>query len=325
MNNEIIVSVYCLAYNHENYITQTLEGFINQKTNFKFEVFVHDDASTDNTKKIIMDYAERYPDVIKPILQKENQYSKGIDIKNVYIIPHMKGKYIAVCEGDDFWCNTHKLQKQVDFLETHPDYSACVHNTQKMLDGKLIKDFFNSSFKNKTLSVKDVILSGAHEFHLSSVMYRRNLLFSDKAVELFKEKISVGDYPLSILLSISGKIYYFNDIMSVYRVSSTNSWTQRIKKNNAQFIELKNECINILNKANVLSNYIFDKQIKVAILCQKYEQEKMQNQKINLFKYRTVIFRKIRRKVKLLIYSFFYTFKNRKTSTQITTNEKKDI
>lgn len=325
MNNEIIVSVYCLAYNHENYITQTLEGFINQKTNFKFEVFVHDDASTDNTKKIIMDYAERYPDVIKPILQKENQYSKGIDIKNVYIIPHMKGKYIAVCEGDDFWCNTHKLQKQVDFLETHPDYSACVHNTQKMLDGKLIKDFFNSSFKNKTLSVKDVILSGAHEFHLSSVMYRRNLLFSDKAVELFKEKISVGDYPLSILLSISGKIYYFNDIMSVYRVSSTNSWTQRIKKNNAQFIELKNECINILNKANVLSNYIFDKQIKVAILCQKYEQENVQNQKINLFKYRTVIFRKIRRKVKLLIYSFFYTFKNRKTSTQITTNEKKDI
>ena len=163
MNNEIVVSVYCLAYNHEEYITQTLEGFVNQKTNFKFEVFVHDDASTDNTKEIILSYAERYPDIIKPILQSENQYSKGIDIKNAYIIPRMKGKYIAVCEGDDFWCNPHKLQKQVEFLDAHPDYSACVHNTQKMLDGKLIKDFFNSSLRNKTLSVKDVILSGAHE------------------------------------------------------------------------------------------------------------------------------------------------------------------
>lgn len=117
MSNEVVVSAYCLAYNHEKYIKSALEGFVSQKTDFKYEVFVHDDASTDKTADIINQYAKRYPNIIKPILQKENQYSKGVDISQEIIFPRMKGKYVAICEGDDYWCDNNKLQKQVDFLE----------------------------------------------------------------------------------------------------------------------------------------------------------------------------------------------------------------
>ena len=117
MSNEVVVSAYCLAYNHEKYIKSASEGFVSQKTDFKYEVFVHDDASTDKTADIINQYAKRYPNIIKPILQKENQYSKGVDISQEIIFPRMKGKYVAICEGDDYWCDNNKLQKQVNSLQ----------------------------------------------------------------------------------------------------------------------------------------------------------------------------------------------------------------
>lgn len=129
MNDKILVSIYCMAYNHEKYIRQTLEGFVNQKTNFKFEVIIHDDASKDHTAEIIKEYERRYPNIIYPIFQKENQYSQKKPIISTFICPKIRGKYIAVCEGDDYWCDMNKLQKQVDFLENNPQYVACVHNT----------------------------------------------------------------------------------------------------------------------------------------------------------------------------------------------------
>ena len=136
-----LVSVYCLAYNHEKYIRETLEGFMRQKTDFSYEVIVHDDASTDGTANIIREYAEKYPEIIKPIIQTENQYSKGLLIFHSFIYPHIRGKYLAVCEGDDYWCDEYKLQKQVDWMEAHPDYSLCAHNS------KIIKSSFNIMIK----------------------------------------------------------------------------------------------------------------------------------------------------------------------------------
>ena len=129
--NDIKVSVYCLAYNHEKFIRNTLDGFVSQKTNFKYEVIIHDDASTDNTTNIIREYEEKYPDIIKPIYQTENQYSKGIGIIPNYIVPRIRGKYVAACEGDDYWCDDYKLQKQFDYMEKHSECSMCVHNTIK--------------------------------------------------------------------------------------------------------------------------------------------------------------------------------------------------
>ena len=103
MENEIMVSICCLAYNHEKYIRKTLEGFVNQKTNFNYEILIHDDCSTDNTVNIVEEYRKKYPKLIKPIYQKENQHSKGIKISNVYQFPRAQGKYIAMCEGDDYY------------------------------------------------------------------------------------------------------------------------------------------------------------------------------------------------------------------------------
>lgn len=123
----VIVSIRCLAYNHEPYIRECLEGFVMQQTNFRFEAIVHDDASTDGTADIIREYAEKYPDIIKPIFETENQYSKHDGSLGRIMRVACTGKYIAMCEGDDYWTDPLKLQKQVDFMEEHEDYSLCCH------------------------------------------------------------------------------------------------------------------------------------------------------------------------------------------------------
>ena len=120
-----LVTIRCITYNHEPYIRQCLEGFVMQKTNFLFEAIVHDDASTDGTAAIIREYAEKYPDIIKPIYETENQYSKRNGSLTRIMDAHMRGKYIAICEGDDYWIDPLKLQKQVDFMEGHPECGLC--------------------------------------------------------------------------------------------------------------------------------------------------------------------------------------------------------
>ena len=128
-----IVTVWCLAYNQKDFIRDALEGFVMQKTTFPFEVIVHDDASTDGTTAIVQEYARRYPDIIKPVIETENQWQKG-GLKHIIHIMNEKyrnGKYIAFCEGDDYWTAPHKLQQQVDFLESHAEYSMCFHSAKK--------------------------------------------------------------------------------------------------------------------------------------------------------------------------------------------------
>ena len=121
-NEPLMVTILCLVYNHESYIRQCLEGFVMQKTNFRFEAIVHDDASTDGTAAIIREYAEKYPDIIKPMCETEKQDSKGDGALGRIMTAHTHGKYVAICEGDDYWIDPLKLQRQVDFLEGYPEY-----------------------------------------------------------------------------------------------------------------------------------------------------------------------------------------------------------
>ena len=121
------LSIICLAYNQVRFIKDALEGFVMQKTNFPFEVIIHDDASTDGTTEIIKEYEHKYPNIIKPIYQTENQWRKAKTMSKTFIYPHIKGEYVAFCEGDDYWTDENKLQKQVDFLDSHPDYTICFH------------------------------------------------------------------------------------------------------------------------------------------------------------------------------------------------------
>ena len=135
MAEEPLVSIFCLTYNHASYIRQCLDGFLMQKATFAYEVIINDDASTDGTTEIIREYEEKYPDIIKPIYHEENLYSKGErGFWNRYCLPKSKGKYIALCEGDDYWIDPLKLQKQVDFLEGHPEYSMCFHKAKVIYD-----------------------------------------------------------------------------------------------------------------------------------------------------------------------------------------------
>lgn len=133
-NSRTTVVIQCLVYNHKPYLRQCLDGFIMQKTNFKFVAVVHDDCSTDGSQEIIREYEEKYPDIIKPIYEIENQYSKrdGSLMRIVNkALNAIEAKYLAFCEGDDYWIDSLKLQKQVDFLDSHADIGLCYTDYKK--------------------------------------------------------------------------------------------------------------------------------------------------------------------------------------------------
>lgn len=266
--NDIKVTIYCLAYNHEKYIRNTLEGFVNQKTDFEYCVLVHDDASTDGTKAVINEYYQKYPDIITPIYQDSNQYSKGVDIYSRTISPLIQSKYVAVCEGDDYWTDDRKLQMQFDYMENHCECSLCVHNT-KMIneDGSSRDTYFNQCKESQDYSAQDIIeATGGGLFHTSSFFYR--YVDREKMTDAFQID-GVGDYPLAIFLSTLGYVHYFPEVMSCYRVGSVNSWVQRTMGNRNSAITFNKNAINALHKMDVETKGIYKKSFSAAIL--KYE------------------------------------------------------
>lgn len=231
MEEEYLVSILCTAYNHEKYIRQTLESFLAQKTNFKYEIIVHDDASEDNTYEIIREVASEHPDIIYPVYRKENQYKHNPDILSM-LVPKARGKYIAICEGDDYWTDPEKLQIQVDWLEANPDYSACVHNSIKLSCADGEKKLYNSvSTEDSDFGFKDIVGKIGSVFHYSSIVGRKVLF--ENLPDFYQESIKyrIGDHPLAIWLSLNGKIRYFNRIMSVYRLFSTPmAWSSKTQE-----------------------------------------------------------------------------------------------
>ena len=234
MEEKYLVSILCTAYNHEKYIRQTLESFLSQKTNFKYEIIVHDDASEDKTPEIIRELAAEHADIICPIYQKENQYKNDPDMLSL-LVPKARGKYIAICEGDDYWTDPGKLQMQVDWLETHPDYSACVHNSIKHWCSDGEESLYNTvCTEDSDLGFKDIVGKVGSVFHYSSIV-GRTVLF-EKLPDFYETSIKyrIGDHPLAIWLSLNGKIRYFNKAMSLYRLFSIplawSSQTQEISR-----------------------------------------------------------------------------------------------
>lgn len=252
------VSVYCLVFNHGKYLRSALDGFIRQKVNFPFEVIVHDDCSTDNSASIINEYAIKYPNIIRPIYQKENQYSKGINIKHTFIAPLVKGDYVAVCEGDDYWCDDLKLQKQVDFLDNHPEYIACVHDTlqKNQNDGSSFRmlDFG----EDRDITLEDILKGRC--YHTSSVLYRTQMIFS--CPPFYKAAKAFGDVPLAIDLALNGKIRYLNDVMSVYRHGTIGSWSYKNECDLHSRVVSYTNYINMLISVNEYTNYKYDELIK---------------------------------------------------------------
>lgn len=223
MNEQIAVSIICNVYNHEKYIRDALEGFVMQKTNFPFEILVHDDASTDKTADIIREYEAKYPELIKPIYQTENQYSKRNGTIRRIQGERVRGKYIALCEGDDYWIDPLKLQKQYDFMEGHPEYTLCGCSTQwlNMLSGKVEK-------RSKTQQDKDVSLE---EFVIPKkgrpFPYVSFFIQTKTWKELPQWGFPVGDLPLTYYSAMQGKVRMLADEMCVYRWYAEGSWTAR--------------------------------------------------------------------------------------------------
>ena len=260
--DNIAVSVICAAYNHEKYIRDALEGFVSQKTDFRFEVLVNDDASTDGTAAIIREYAEKYPDIIRPVYQPENLYSKGVKIWRDVLLPMARGRYIAFCEGDDYWCDDGKLAMQKSYLDTHPECSAVVHNS-RFFSVKTGESYVRYGDCDRDVSVAECISSGSAAFHTSSIMERRELSIDPPA---FVYSISgVGDYPRAIYLVMSGTVHYFGRVMSVYRAGTSGSWTERVAQNEERMIKLNRDIVRMLEMADEYSEGRYSAEISAAV------------------------------------------------------------
>lgn len=207
-----LVSILCDAFNHEKFIRETLEGFLNQETNFPFEIIIHDDASTDKTALIIKEFLDQYPLIIKPIFQKENQYSKKINFWSDVTFPMAKGKYIALCEGDDYWVDMSKLQKQVDFLENNDDYAITWTDFYTKKGDELVPNDFNTT-------LPPVYTIDFNNLFVPYCTYTLTCMFRKSSVDpLDYKKFAYGkDNTLFSLALCEGKGAYLNFQSAVYR------------------------------------------------------------------------------------------------------------
>lgn len=257
-NEPLIVSIKCITYNHEAYIRQCLEGFVMQKTNFRYEAIVHDDASTDATATIIREYAEKYPDIIKPIIETENQYSKGGSILFDIMENCLLGKYVCICEGDDYWTDQYKLQKQVDYLDNHPD-CVLVHTGVTYVDKNSCM-LGEKHFEDKGVDYKKFIIEKGNPIVAPSVCYRREVDADWRKIrEEIPFNLMMSDKPHWIFLATKGNFKYLSDKTTAYRIleNSASRTTDpekalRYSKNGSDINYYFNELLNIgIPKTNI--------------------------------------------------------------------------
>lgn len=231
--DNISVTINCIAYNQEKFIEKAIDSFLMQQTDFAYEILIHDDASDDGTAEIIKKYENKYPNIVKGIYEDVNQWSNGN--KNIFGINCKKarGKYIALCEGDDFFSSEMKLQKCFNFMEKHPDFSACTHQTNVVdLDGNYIRKFYKGD--------EDVEIKNLDSFltfpHTSSYFFKNpyhNSFYNLSFINKFNF-VSGWDKSYVLYFFATGKIYYSAEVMSCYRYSNNqgSGWTYSMGKEN---------------------------------------------------------------------------------------------
>ena len=269
---EIKVSVLCLIYNHGKYLRQMLDGLLMQETNFAYEIILHDDASTDNSQIIIKEYYEQYPEIIRPILQRENVYSKGVNAVFDVMFPISRGNYIAICEGDDYWTDKKKLQKQYDLMEKELQCSICTHivnsceedgspnafimpNENSRLNSLKYKGQENICVLNQNEFMRFLWLEDGYPFHTSSFFIRRHIFEVDYTT---KGIWNTRDTYWLLACAYQGGVVYIKEPMSTYRNHSDGSWTMTInKQGKAGWYNLYKEDFKKCMYFDAYTNYIY--------------------------------------------------------------------
>lgn len=235
-NYDCFLTVCCITYNHVGYISQCIEGFLMQKTTFPIRIIIHDDASTDGTTDILKDYERKNPSLIKLILQIENKYSKGIDIFSTYIYPILNCKYIATCEGDDYWTDPYKLQKQVDFLEANPKYVFCGHNFMNNIDGWITEHRnVDSWYKKGVYDIDTKTLLTYWPVSTLTMVERLDAVLEANRIIIDNGYKHPCDLHLFYHLTKLGLGYAFPDKMAVYRIHSGGVFGGANAERKAQF------------------------------------------------------------------------------------------
>lgn len=248
------VSISVTTFNQEKYIEQTLDSLLMQRTDFLFEILINDDASIDKSPEIIAEYEKKYPNIIKPIYQKENQYTQGKEVHYTFNYTRAQGKYIAYCDGDDYWTDPFKLQKQYDFMEKHAHVSACVHAGKSVNEkGTRILWIQKAAEKSCYLDTDKVIASQGK--FASNSLFMRNYFAEDYEMPGWYHAAKITDYPLYLILSTKGFIYYMEDVMCSFRVGSSGSFTQLVLNDPSKKTKHLYEMVELLELFNKATHF----------------------------------------------------------------------
>ena len=236
MNKDELVSIYCVTYNHATYIKDALEGFLKQRTEFPIKIYVYDDGSTDETADIVREYHSTYPELIVGIYSDENMYSKTdnyVEYQRGFLKQYIKGKYVALCDGDDYWTANIKLQKQINYMETHPNCYLTAHASKWIDCQKKEEKGYHPYHESRNLTSEELILQTGGNITTASFVMRREVFFPSAGYP----KADVGDVPMQLCALNLGSIYYFDEEMCAYRYHRPESWTSAFSYNDRFFIK----------------------------------------------------------------------------------------
>lgn len=258
-----LITIRCMAYNHEQYISEAIEGILKQKTSFPFVIFIHDDCSTDNTTNIIKEYKNKYPNIINSVFEEENQWSKNDESLSQIIRENIHTKYVAICEGDDYWIDENKLEKQILYLEKHPEFSLSITNGR-------VFDVKNDKYESIFMDEKEKEFGSSNQ--IISLANCASLMFPPTASYVYKydfgrefENVPScfnGDMRLRLYYMTRGNCYYLKDDTVVYRKNVTGSaMTMAKKKNRNEIFEQELQTCQMIDYIDSLSKYLYSEEL----------------------------------------------------------------